>query len=129
MNFPEDRKYLKTHEWVQIEGSMVTLGITDYAQESLGDIVFIEIPEVGAELEKGDEITTIESVKAASPIYSPVPGTIKEVNEGLEDAPEKINQDAHGTFIVKIEASGDIDESDFLDSNAYESVVEEEKSQ
>lgn len=128
MNFPEDRKYLKTHEWVQVEGSMVTLGITDYAQDSLGDIVFIEVPEVGAELEKGDEITTIESVKAASPIYTPVAGTIKEVNSELEDTPEKINQDAYGTFIVKIEASGDIDEGDFLDSSGYEAVVEEEKS-
>lgn len=128
MNFPQDRKYLKTHEWVQVEGQMVTLGITDYAQDSLGDIVFIEIPEEGAELEKGDEITTIESVKAASPIYSPVSGTIKEVNNELEDTPEKINQDAYGTFIVKIEASGDIDESDFLDSSGYEAVVEEEKS-
>jgi glycine cleavage system H protein len=128
MNFPEDRKYLKTHEWVQVEGSMVTLGITDYAQDSLGDIVFIEVPELGAELEKGDEITTIESVKAASPIYTPVAGTIKEVNSELEDTPEKINQDAYGTFIVKIEASGDIDEGDFLDSSGYEAVVEEEKS-
>lgn len=128
MSIPDDRKYQKTHEWVQVDGTTATVGITDYAQESLGDIVFIELPETGTELSKGDEITTIESVKAASPIYSPVAGTITEVNSELEDEPEKINADAYNTFIVKIEMSGELDEAGLLDAAGYQKVVDEESS-
>ncbi len=128
MNIPDDRKYQETHEWVQVDGKTAVVGITDYAQDSLGDIVFIELPETGAELSKGDEITTIESVKAASPIYSPVTGTISEVNSDLEDEPEKINADAYNTFIVKIEMSGELDEEGLLDAAGYRKVVEEESS-
>lgn len=126
MNIPNDRKYQETHEWVLVEGKTASVGITDYAQDSLGDIVYIELPETGTALSKGDEITTIESVKAASPIYSPVNGTITEVNTALEDEPEKINQDAYGTFIVKLELSGEFDEKGLLDSDGYQKVVEEE---
>ena len=128
MSIPDDRKYQKTHEWVQVDGTTATVGITDYAQESLGDIVFIELPETGTELSKGDEITTIESVKAASPIYSPVAGTITEVNSELEDEPEKINAKAYNTFIVKIEMSGELDEAGLLDAAGYQKVVDEESS-
>ena len=128
MNIPDDRKYQETHEWVRVDGKTAVVGITDYAQDSLGDIVFIELPETGAELSKGDEITTIESVKAASPIYSPVTGTISEVNSELEDEPEKINADAYNTFIVKIEMSGELDEEGLLDAAGYRKVVEEESS-
>jgi glycine cleavage system H protein len=128
VNIPDDRKYQETHEWVRVDGKTAVVGITDYAQDSLGDIVFIELPETGAELSKGDEITTIESVKAASPIYSPVTGTISEVNSDLEDEPEKINADAYNTFIVKIEMSGELDEEGLLDAAGYRKVVEEESS-
>ena len=128
MSIPDDRKYQKTHEWVQVDGTTATVGITDYAQESLGDIVFIQLPETRTELSKGDEITTIESVKAASPIYSPVAGTITEVNSELEDEPEKINADAYNTFIVKIEMSGELDEAGLLDAAGYQKVVDEESS-
>lgn len=128
MNIPDDRKYQETHEWVKVDGTTASVGITDYAQESLGDIVFIELPETGTELSKGDEITTIESVKAASPIYSPVTGNITEVNSALEDEPEKINADAYNTFIVKIEMSGELDEKGLLDAGAYQKVAEEESS-
>jgi glycine cleavage system H protein len=128
VNIPDDRKYQETHEWVRVDGKTAVVGITDYAQDSLGDIVFIELPETGAALSKGDEITTIESVKAASPIYSPVTGTISEVNSDLEDEPEKINADAYNTFIVKIEMSGELDEEGLLDADGYRKVVEEESS-
>lgn len=128
MNIPNDRKYQKTHEWVLIEGSTATIGISDYAQDSLGDIVYIELPETGTELKKGDEITTIESVKAASPIYSPVDGKITEVNSELEDSPENINADAYSAFIVKMELTGEADEEGLLDAAGYEKVIEEENS-
>jgi len=124
---PDDRKYQKTHEWVRVEDGSVYIGITDYAQESLGDIVFVELPEKGDSLSKGDEITTIESVKAASPIYTPVGGTIQEVNEELEDTPELINQDPYNTFIVVIKMEGSLDESELMDNNAYDEFVEQEK--
>ncbi len=124
---PDDRKYQKTHEWVRVEDGLAYIGITDYAQESLGDIVFVELPEKGDSLGKGDEITTIESVKAASPIYTPVDGTIQEVNAELEDTPELINQDPYNTFIVIIKMEGSLDESELMDNNAYDEFVEQEK--
>jgi glycine cleavage system H protein len=124
---PDDRKYQKTHEWVRVEDGLAYIGITDYAQESLGDIVFVELPEKGDSLSKGDEITTIESVKAASPIYTPVGGTIQEVNEELEDTPELINQDPYNTFIVVIKMEGGLDESELMDNSAYDEFVEQEK--
>lgn len=124
---PDDRKYQKTHEWVRVEDGLAHIGITDYAQESLGDIVFVELPEKGDSLGKGDEITTIESVKAASPIYTPVGGTIQEVNAELEDTPELINQDPYNTFIVVIKMEGSLDESELMDNNAYDEFVEQEK--
>lgn len=127
MNIPDDRKYQKTHEWVTVDGGIATVGISDYAQDSLGDIVFIELPEAGKKLGVGDEITTIESVKAASPIYSPVSGTIEEVNGDLEESPEKINQDPYNTFIVKITMEGELDEASLLDAAGYQKVVEEEE--
>lgn len=124
---PDDRKYQKTHEWVRVEDGLAYIGITDYAQESLGDIVFVELPEKGDSLSKGDEITTIESVKAASPIYTPVGGTIQEVNAELEDTPEMINQDPYNTFIVVIKMEGSLDESELMDNNAYDEFIEQEK--
>lgn len=127
MSTPDDRKYQKTHEWVRVEDNLVYIGITDFAQESLGDIVFVEMPEKGMSLEKGDEITTIESVKAASPIYSPVDGIIYEVNEDLEERPELINEDPYNTHIVVIETDGDPDIEHLLDADEYDDFVEEER--
>ncbi len=127
MEIPNDRKYQKTHEWIRVEENLAYIGITDYAQDSLGDIVFVELPEKDAVLEKGDEITTIESVKAASPIYTPVSGTIFEVNEDLEEKPELINEDPYNTHIVVIEMEEEFDGSSLLDSEDYEAFIEQEK--
>jgi len=94
-NIPTELKYVDSHEWIRIEGDHVVIGVTDHAQEALGDVVFVELPEVGAELEAGDEAGVVESVKAASDIYAPISGEVVEVNELLEDAPETVNEHAY----------------------------------
>ena len=127
MSIPKDRKYAQTHEWVRTEGNLAYVGITDHAQESLGEIVFVEIPETGEEVSKGDEVTTIESVKAASAIYAPVSGKVVEVNDALEDSPESINEDAHGTFIFAIEMSDTSELDQLLDPAAYQQQIESEE--
>src|SRR5277367_4603366 len=100
--YPTDYRYTKDHEWLKVEGSVGTVGITDYAQHELGDVVFVELPKVGAKLAAGKALGTVESVKAVSEIYSPVSGEITEVNGGLGDSPEKINTDPHGAaWLVK----------------------------
>src|SRR5271167_779824 len=102
MAYPTDRKYTKEHEWIQVEGTSATVGITDHAQESLGDIVFVELPKVGAELAAGKTFGSVESVKAVSDLYAPASGTVTAVNESLATAPEKINKDAHGSWMIKL---------------------------
>src|ERR1700727_2183056 len=102
MAYPTDRKYTKEHEWIQVNGSSATVGITDYAQQSLGDIVFVEAPKVGAELTAGKTFGTVESVKAVSDLFSPATGTVTEVNADLATSPEKVNTDAHGSWMVKL---------------------------
>ena len=102
MAYPADRKYTKEHEWIQVNGTTGTIGITDYAQQSLGDIVFVETPKVGAELTAGKTFGTVESVKAVSDLFAPASGTVTEVNEDLAASPEKVNKDAHGSWMVKI---------------------------
>src|SRR6058998_4202886 len=102
MPYPTDRKYTKEHEWIQADGNSATVGITTYAQESLGDIVFVETPKVGAELAAGKTFGSVESVKAVSDLYAPASGTVTEVNGDLTTAPEKINQDAHGAWMLKM---------------------------
>ena len=102
MPFPTDRKYTKEHEWITADG---TMGITHYAQESLGDIVFVDLPKVGAELTAGKTFGTVESVKAVSDLYAPVSGTITQVNETLATAPEQVNKDAHGSWMLKLKLS------------------------
>ncbi len=115
--------YSDDHEWVRVEGNMAYIGISDYAQHEMGDIVFVELPDEDDEFDKGDALGAIESVKAASDVLMPVSGRIVEVNEDLEDAPEKVNEDAFGAWIVKVELS-DTDEIDALmDSEAYEAFV------
>ena len=124
MTIPEDLQYTKSHEWVLIEGDTVTIGITDHAQDELGDVVFVELPDEGATIEAGDSFGTVESVKAVSDLYTPVGGEVVEVNSSLEDAPEKINDDPYGEgWIVKLNTS---EEADLLSPDEYEKVVEEE---
>ena len=121
---PTDRKYTREHEWVLIEDGIAKIGITDHAQEELGDIVYVELPEVGDTFNCGDAIATVESVKAASGIYTVVAGEVVEVNDELNDAPEKLNEDAFDTFIVAVKVS-DITESDLLTAEEYEAILEE----
>ncbi len=121
----KDLKYLESHEWVKIEGDTALVGISDHAQESLGEIVYVEIPETGTEVSKGDEVTTIESVKAASSIYAPVSGTISKVNSDLEDAPEKVNQDPYGAFLFAIKMSNPGEVDTLLDAAGYEKFLAE----
>src|SRR6202161_3078203 len=102
MPYPTDRKYKKQHEWIQVNGSAGTVGITDYAQQSLGDIVFVELPKVGADLTAGKPFGTVESVKAVSDLFAPASGTVTEVNGELATSPEKVNKDAHGSWMLKI---------------------------
>jgi glycine cleavage system H protein len=124
LSIPDDLQYTKSHEWVRAEDGTVTIGITDHAQEELGDVVFVELPEVGATIESGDSFGTVESVKAVSDLYTPVGGEVVEVNSSLEDAPEKINDDPYGEgWIVKLSSS---EEADLLSPEEYEKVVEEE---
>ena len=123
---PTDRKYTREHDWVMVEGNIAKLGITDHAQNELGDIVYVELPDVDTEIAIGDTYTTVESVKAASPVLSPVAGKVVEVNEELDDAPERLNEDAFGQFIAAIEFTK-IDEDNLLDAAEYERFLAEEK--
>jgi glycine cleavage system H protein len=124
LSIPDDRQYTRSHEWVRAEEGTVTIGITDHAQEELGDVVFVELPDVGDTIGAGDSFGTVESVKAVSDLYTPVGGEVVEVNSSLEDAPEKINDDPYGEgWIVKLSTS---EEADLLSSEEYEKVVEEE---
>ena len=116
--------YANTHEWVKVEDGFAFIGITDYAQESLGEIVFVELPEEDDELVAGEELGAIESVKAASDIMSPVSGTIVEVNEELEDAPELLNEDAFKNWIVKVELSDESELDNLLNAEQYKEICE-----
>ena len=119
MNIPENLKYTREHEWVKIEDDVITVGITDYAQKELGDIVFVELPEVDEEFDGDESFSTIESVKAASDIFMPVGGTIIEVNEDLEDNSAFINEDPYGSWIVKIKVREESDLEDLLSAEEY----------
>lgn len=118
MNFPQDVKYAKTHEWLKKEGDFVLIGLTDYAQDQLGDIVFVNLPEVGDPVSRGETFADIESVKAVSDVYSPVTGEVEEVNEELLDAPEKVNNDPYGSWFVKVKDVSDTE--DLMDAKEYE---------
>ena len=127
MSVPEELQYTRSHEWVRTEGDTATIGITDHAQDELGDIVFIELPEQGATLEAGDSFGTVESVKAVSDLYTPVGGEVVEVNEALDSSPEKINEDPYGEgWIVKLRVSDE--GADLLSASDYEQFLEEEES-
>jgi glycine cleavage system H protein len=124
LNIPEDLQYTKSHEWVRIDGDTATIGITDHAQDELGDVVFVELPDEGATFDAGESFGTVESVKAVSDLYTPVGGEVVEANSALEDAPENINEDPYGEgWIVKLRTT---DEADLLSPEEYKKVVEEE---
>lgn len=124
MNVPENLKYTESHEWIRLDGDVAVIGITDYAQESLGDIVYVEMPEAGQAVSKGDEAVNIESVKVAEAVYAPVSGTIKDVNGDLEDSPELINKDAYGTFIYSITVSDPSELDAYMDAAGYRAYVD-----
>ncbi len=126
MAYPATYKYTKDHEWIAVAGSVGTVGITDYAQHSLGDIVFVELPKVGDTLEANKTFGSIESVKSVSDLLSPVSGTVTEINEALVSAPETINTDANGTWIVKVELADPSQTESLLDAAAYEEFIGEE---
>jgi glycine cleavage system H protein len=126
MSYPIDRKYTKEHEWVQASGGTATVGITDYAQNSLGDIVFVELPKVGAELAAGKTFGTVESVKAVSDLYAPVAGTVTEINGDLATSPEKVNKDPHGSWMLKLTLKNASELEALLSAADYEKFVAEE---
>jgi len=124
MEFPEDLKYSEEHEWVSVQDTVATIGITDYAQGELGDLVFVELPKVGDEATQSESVGTIEAVKAVSDLFSPVSGKVVEVNEKLNDAPETVNQDPYGDgWMVKIEMSDTSELDNLLDANAYKDKI------
>ena len=126
MEIPKNLKYAKTHEWVRVEGDVAYIGISDYAQEELGDIVYVEMPATGDSYKKGEEAATVESVKAASAIYTPVAGTVKEINPELESTPELINQKPYQAFIFAIQFSDASGLDELLDAQSYQEHVEQE---
>ena len=126
MAYPADYKYTKEHEWLKIDGSTGTIGITDYAQNSLGDIVFVELPKVGSEISAGKTFGSVESVKAVSDLFAPVTGTVTEVNEALNTAPEQVNKDANTTWMIKVSLKNPAEASSLLSTADYEKFVAEE---
>jgi glycine cleavage system H protein len=122
---PKELLYAESHEWLRVENGTATMGITHFAQDQLGDLTFVELPQVGDHVEKGDEIGTVESVKAASEIYAPVSGEIAAVNEDLEEAPEKVNEDPYGNgWIVRFKIEGEVE--GLLSAEEYEQLVTSE---
>ena len=127
MDFPEDLKYTEEHEWLLVEDDIVTVGITDFAQDSLGDVVFVELPEVGTQLEAGKAFGVVESVKAVSDVYAPVTGEVVEVNDELPDTPELLNTSPYeDAWMVKIKISDPQELEEMMDAGAYRSFVEEQ---
>ncbi len=127
MDCPEDLKYTKSHEWARIEGDVITVGLSDYAQESLGDIVHIELPEEGKTLEKEEVFGVVESVKAVSDLYCPVKGEVIEANEALTESPEAVNEDPYGeAWLIKIKVADKSALEELMDCEKYKAYVEEE---
>ena len=123
---PSDLRYTEEHEWVRVEGDEVSIGITDFAQNALPEVVWVELPEVGSVVEVMESFASVESVKSVSEIYAPVAGTVTEVNESLEDAPERINEDPYGDgWICKIKTGEGVDLSGLLDSDSYSALIGE----
>ena len=123
MAYPSDVKYTKDHEWIRIAGDTAEIGITDYAQQQLGDVVFVELPDIGRSLGAGDPFGSIESVKAVSELFAPMSGEVTEVNPVLRDHPETVNTDPHGAWIVKLKLSNPSEAGSLLDTDAYERLI------
>jgi len=126
MAYPTNLRYTKEHEWLDVAGNIGTVGITDYAQSTLGDIVFVELPKVGDSVTGGATFGSVESVKAVSDLYSPVSGTVTEINEALNTTPDQINESAHTAWIIKVELSDPSQVAGLLDAAAYEAFIAEE---
>jgi glycine cleavage system H protein len=126
MPYPAKYRYTREHEWIDLDGSIGAIGITDYAQNSLGDIVYVDAPKVGDSVTANATFGSVESVKAVSDLYSPVTGTVTAVNEDLKTAPDKLNENAHGTWIIKVELSNPAEFNALLDAGAYEAFISEE---
>src|SRR6202789_4648282 len=126
MAYPATYRYTREHEWIEVEGKTGKVGITDYAQNTLGDIVFVDLPKPGSKVEKGKVFGSVESVKAVSDLYSPVTGAVLEVNQELATAPEKINTDAHSAWILKVEMTDPSEVDQLLSAADYEKFVKEE---
>ncbi|HKS65806.1 MAG TPA: glycine cleavage system protein GcvH [Candidatus Acidoferrales bacterium] len=124
--YPADYRYTKDHEWIKVDGSVGTIGITDYAQHELGDVVFVELPKIGARVKPGESFGSVESVKAVSDIFSPVSGEIAEINSALVNEPEKINQDPHGgAWLIRIKLDDPKETASLMDAQAYQTYVDE----
>jgi glycine cleavage system H protein len=123
MTYPDDRKYTRDHEWVRQSGDVAEIGITDYAQQQLGDVVFVELPEVGSSVTAGQSFGQIESVKAVSELYAPVSGEVTEVNEALNTNPAAVNDDPHSTWMIKVKVTGPADGDALLDSAQYQGIL------
>ena len=126
MPYPEQYRYTKEHEWIEVSGEIGTIGITDYAQDSLGDIVFVDLPRVGSEIQAGSTFGSVESVKAVSDLFAPVTGTVLEVNEALASAPETINTEANSTWLIKVELMNAMEAESLLSAAEYEGFIKEE---
>jgi glycine cleavage system H protein len=121
----EGLKYSESHEWVKVEGNIALVGVSDFAQKEMGDITYVDMPEVDDEVEAGEEFGALESVKASSELISPVSGTVVEVNSELEDTPEKVNEDAYGAWIIKVEMSDPSELDNLLDAAGYKALIKE----
>ena len=126
MSYPEQFRYTREHEWIHVQEGIGTVGITDHAQSTLGDIVFVEVPKIGAKVEKGKVFGSVESVKAVSDLYSPASGEVESVNEDLDSTPEKVNTDAHGAWIMRINLSEPSEVDGLMSAADYEKFVSEE---
>jgi glycine cleavage system H protein len=123
MAYPDDRKYTKDHEWIRLSGDTADIGITDYAQQQLGDVVYVDLPESGAAVSAGQAFGSIESVKAVSELFAPMSGTIVDVNGDLRNKPEVVNSDPHGTWMIRIKVANAADAGSLLDSAQYQALL------
>ena len=123
MAYPDDRKYTKDHEWIRFSGDMAEIGITDYAQEQLGDVVYMELPDVGGQLTAGQSFGSIESVKAVSELFAPIGGEVVQVNGAVKDHPEAVNSDPHASWMIKVRVADPSDAEGLLDSTQYQSLL------
>lgn len=123
MAYPDDRKYTKDHEWIRLSGETAEIGITDYAQEQLGEVVYMELPEVGSRVTAGETFGSIESVKAVSELFAPIGGEVVEVNDAVKDHPEVVNRDPHSSWMIKVRVSDPGDAEELLDSASYQGLL------